>query len=69
LRHRVEADLLFALPHLYDGCDELDKEIRDAQQRGVRVIEEIDEETFDVRAVVILPSAKPSQPSHSPDRS
>ena len=37
-----------------DGCHELNQEIRNLQQRRKEMVQEIDEESLDVRAVVIL---------------
>ena len=34
--------------------DKLDEEIRQLQQRGEEVIQEVDQKTFDMRAIVIL---------------
>jgi hypothetical protein len=49
-----EVDLLFALSNANDGRHELEKEARDFQQRWEEVVEEIDQETFNVRTVMIL---------------
>jgi hypothetical protein len=37
-----------------DGCHELNQEVRKLQQRGEEMVQEIDEEPFDVRTVMIL---------------
>jgi hypothetical protein len=54
LGHGVEAVLLLSLPYLDDRGDELDQKVRNLQQRGVEVIQEVDDQTFDMRTIVIL---------------
>lgn len=54
LRHSVEAVFLLSLPYLDDRGDELDQKVRNLQQRGVEVIQEVDDQTFDMRTIVIL---------------
>jgi hypothetical protein len=54
LRQRIETQLLLALPGLDDGRDEFDQEVGYAEQRGVKVVEEVDDQTLDVRSIVIL---------------
>ena len=54
LWHSIECHLLLAFPHPDDGCDELDQEFRDPEQRRVEVVKEVNDQTFDMRTVVIL---------------
>ncbi len=54
LRHGVERELLLSLPDFNDGCDEFDQESGNFEKRRVEVVEEIDDETFDMRSIMIL---------------
>jgi hypothetical protein len=40
--------------HPDDRCHKLNQEVRQLQQRRVEMIQEIDEQTLDMRSVVIL---------------
>ena len=40
--------------NLDDGCDELDEESGDLEERGEEVVEEVDEQPLDVRSILIL---------------
>ena len=40
--------------YLHNGSDELLEESRDLQQGGPEVVQEVDEEPFDVRTIVVL---------------
>ena len=46
--------ITYILPDLDDGRDKLLQEAIHLRERGPPVVDEIDEETFDVRAIVIL---------------
>jgi hypothetical protein len=54
LRHSIEDVLLLALPNLDDGGDELDQKVRNSEQGGVEVVQEVDKETLDMRPIMIL---------------
>jgi hypothetical protein len=54
LRDREEINTLLAFGNSHDGSYELDQEIRNLEQRRVKVIQEINEKSFDVRTIVIL---------------
>ncbi len=54
MRHGIEAGLLLAFPYFDDRSDELDEKVWDTKQRGVKVVEKVYDEAFDVGAVVIL---------------
>lgn len=44
--------------HPHDGRDELDKESGNLEQGRVEVVEEVDEQSLDMRTVVILDRCK-----------
>ena len=54
LGHGVKAVLLLSLPYLDDRGDELDQKVRDLEQGRVEVIQEVDDQTLDMRTIVIL---------------
>jgi hypothetical protein len=55
--NRKERELLLGLGDLDDRGDELDKKVGQLEQRREPVVEEVDDETFDVRPVVVLSRA------------
>jgi hypothetical protein len=54
LGNREKRNLLLVLANLDDRGDELDKEVLELEKGGEPVVEEVDNETLDVRTVVIL---------------
>ena len=54
LRNREEVDLLVSFRDTDDRSDELDQELRDLEQRGIEVIKVVENETLDMRTIVIL---------------
>ena len=51
---------LITLRNAHDRRNKLDEESGDLEERRVEVVEEVDEETLDMAAVVILPDARTS---------
>ena len=60
LRNSKKIPPLISLRNAYNRRNELDEEARDLEERRVEVVEEIDEETLDMAAVVILHNAHTS---------
>ena len=57
--NRKERELLLGLGDLDDRGDEFDEKVGQLEQRREPVVEEVDDETFDVRSVVVLPRSEP----------
>lgn len=58
LGQREERLLILALGHLDNRRNELDEEAIELEQRRVEVVEVVDEETLDVRSIMILARAE-----------
>ena len=54
LRDSEEVDLLISLRNTDDGRDKLDEEFGNLEQRGVEVIQVVQDKTLDMRTVMIL---------------
>ena len=54
LRDGEKRELFLSLGALHDGCDELLQKSINFEQGGPEVMQEIDEQAFDVTAIVIL---------------
>ena len=61
LRNREEVDLLVSFRDTDDRRNELDQELRNLEQRRIEVIEVVENETFDVRTIVILSNENQSE--------
>lgn len=51
-----EVDRFLPMAHSDDGSNELDQEIGELEKRRVKVVEEVDDQSLDVRTIVILKS-------------
>lgn len=58
-RYGEERKISFALADFNNRCNEFDQKAWDLQQAREKVIKEIDDETLDVRAIVILERLAP----------
>lgn len=54
LRNGEEIDGFLSMAHSDDGSNELNEEIVELEKRWVEVIKEVDDESLDVRTIVIL---------------
>lgn len=49
-----EINRFFPMAHSDNGSDEFNEEIRELEQRGIEVVEEVDDESLNVGTIVIL---------------
>jgi hypothetical protein len=59
-----EVDRFLPMAHPDDGSNELDKEIGELEQRRIEVVEEVDDESLDVRTIIILKQMLPKSSSN-----
>lgn len=54
LGYSEERQMLLTLTDFHDRCDELDQEAWNLKETREEMVEEVDNETFDVRTIMIL---------------